>query len=251
MFLTNVNLTKIVSLYAIQMYDNITLEGICSLFVKYGVTDVSKKLLFKTIISMVEDDWLVDNNKRLSITETGRNEYERLKNNLPAIIQLLFSTEIKSSKLQYNLDILEGIKAFKTVPYQTDSLKGLSDEDYFKLVAKECYTFGNRGMGKAKLNSGNKLLQYDYKGYAILFSNGGMCHYIGVVDSYCNDGKLLYLSQVIRLEIPISAWHIHENVRFGFKMSQQKQEFYVKEEVDAMIMLIKNNISNYGCEVFK
>lgn len=251
MFLANTNLIKLFVLHFAQMHEDITIKDALVNIKQCGVEDVSVDLLSKTIKAMVEDDLLNENNKKYIISEVGYIEYKREKKNLSEIVQLLFEKKSQIPERQHVPNIFDSIKAFKTVPYRIDAFDGMSEEEFFKTKIQNPYKFGNRGLGKARLNIRNIGLEYCYDGYAILFFNAGLAQFIGVVNNYDNKDKCLQLSEIIRLSSPLTILEIRENVRERFNGSQQKQEFIEKNEVDAVIELIKTKISQFGCEVYQ
>lgn len=252
MFLTGINILKIYILHVFQNVDEPSTESLKWSMKKNAVIDVSYDLLAKTLNSLVVEDLIKSEDNQYVVTVKGEEFYKKNKDNILTFLEVL-QEERTPETFEHTIPVeLDELFAYKTVPYRYDTLGVKSEAVFFSNKIKEGkpYCFENRGLGKSRYSLMVKREQYDYSDYGILFANAGVIQFIGIVHSYDNANKEVYLKKIIKLLNPISINDIRRNVRTSYNDSQQKQEFFKSKEVTAFTALVKSKMQKYGYIVY-
>ena len=246
MNIKKINLLKIFLLKLLK--DGCSIDDIRQKLRREGIENISYDLLQKTLASLVDEEFLYLNGQSYVRSPKGEFNFNMMKNNLKEFVEKLFqeNSDISSGvEITQVKRILDSIIAFKTVPIDLSNLgyESLCSFFEYKIEANQPYYFQNRKMGLSKYYQ-----SYTYDNYGILFVNQSVIECIGLASNYSNKGNgELYLEKVIQLDVPITILDIRKHVREGFNHSQQKQEFFLVDEVNDM----KNMILKKAGEGYK
>lgn len=247
-----VNLSKIMILLTLSDGLSKNLFLIKKMLFINSIKNLSNDNLGKILNSLLNDKYVIKMNSEYLITDKGKIYLENEKRNILNIQGIILNFKSDILKSEFPLipeeveDILQNIIGLKTIPYTIKNLRNPKEftedseiENYFfmnYLKNEKVYYFDGRGMGREHINN-----TYDYSEYIVLFLNQGFIKFIGFVEKYDSLKKRLILKNIHCLSIPISVDQIKKYVRNSFKVSQQKQEFYLCDEVQSFIALIKKN----------